>query len=239
MAEAGRILREVLQKTADAAGVGVALRYLDSFAEGMIRSAGAEPAFLGYKPYGAVRPYPATICSSVNDIVVHGLPTTYKLRNSDLLKIDLGVKLNGYYADAAVTVPIGQVTGEARKLIEATRKSLILGIKQMKPGNHLGDIGYAVDKYVRSRGFRAVQGLTGHGIGTALHEDPSVFNEGKAGSGIELRPGMVLAIEPMICAGSPKVVQLPDDSYATEDGSLSAHFEHTVAITETGPEILT
>lgn len=239
MAEAGKILSSVVQKVAAAADIGVSLMQLDRMAEKLIRDSGAEPAFLGYRPHGAAKPYPATVCASINDIVVHGLPTAYKLRDGDILKLDFGVKLNGYYSDAAVTVPIGEISADAKKLVDTTKKALILGIRAAKPGNHLGDIGAAIQKYVTSKGFKPVEGLTGHGIGTALHEDPSVFNEGRAGTGLELRPGMTLAIEPMVSAGGASVVQLPDDSYATEDGSISAHFEHTIAITENGPIILT
>jgi len=239
MAKAGRLLSGIVPKIAAAAKVGVALKNLDQLAHELILKTGAEPAFLNYQPQGASKPYPATICASINDIIVHGLPTAYRLRDGDLLKLDFGLRLKGYYSDTAITVPIGRISDEAKKLVDTTKKALVLGIKQMKPGNHLGDIGYAIDSYVRSRGFYVVEGLTGHGIGRELHEDPSVFNNGKPGAGMELKEGMVLAIEPMIAAGTTRIVQLPDDSYATYDGSLSAHFEHTVEITKTGPRILT
>lgn len=239
MAEAGKILSGVVEKVATAAEIGTSLKDLDKLAEELMRQAGAEPGFLNYQPHGASKPYSASICASINDVIVHGLPTHYKLRNGDLLKLDFGVKLNGYYSDAAVTVPIGKISSEVQKLVTTTKKALFLGIKQMHPGNHLGDIGFAIQNYVQSQGFYIVDGLTGHGIGRELHEDPSVFNNGKRGAGIELKEGMVFAIEPMVAAGTHRIVQLPDDSYATYDGSLSAHFEHTVEITGNGPRILT
>lgn len=239
MSVGGKILRGVINNVIAEAKEGVSLKSLDARAEKLIRNAGATPAFLGYCPHGAGKPYPATICASVNDIIVHAVPTHYKLRSGDVLKLDFGLRHEGFCLDAAVTVAIGHVSPEARELIRATKKALLLGIKAAQPGNHLGDIGAAISTYIRGKKFDIAQGLTGHGIGRELHEDPSVFNFGKAGSGVELQPGLVIAIEPMTTAGSGKLVQLPDDSYATADGSLSAHFEHTVAITEKGPIILT
>lgn len=239
MTVGGRMLRDVMSKVAAEAKEGVSLKSLDELAEKLIRQAGATPAFLGYRPHGAGKPYPASICASVNDIIVHAVPTRYKLRSGDVLKLDFGLRHKGFCLDAAVTVPIGTVSPEAEKLIAATKKALILGIKAAQPGNHLGDIGAAISTYIREKKFDIAQGLTGHGIGRELHEDPSVFNFGKTGSGMELVPGLVIAIEPMVTAGNGKLVQLPDDSYATADGSLSAHFEHTIAITEKGPVILT
>lgn len=239
MAAAGRILSAVMQKVSEAAKEGVTLLELDRLAEKLTRMAGAEPAFLGYKPYGAHTAYPATICASINEIIVHGVPNKYKLRSGDLLKLDFGVKLNNYYADAAITVPIGVISKPVQHLVNTTRQALMSGIKQMRIGNSLGDIGHAIEFIVKSRGFYVVEGLTGHGIGRELHEDPSVFNTGKIGSGPKLQEGMVLAIEPMIAVGASKIIKLSDDSYATADGSLSAHFEHTVAVTKDGPVILT
>ena len=167
------------------------------------------------------------------------MPTKYKLRSGDLLKLDFGVKLDGYYADAAITIPIGSISKQVQHLVNTTRQALMSGIKQMRIGNSLGDIGHAIEFIVKSRGFHVVEGLTGHGIGHELHEDPSVFNTGKIGSGPKLQEGMVLAVEPMIAVGTSKIIKLHDDSYATADGSLSAHFEHTVAVTKNGPVILT
>jgi methionyl aminopeptidase len=171
--------------------------------------------------------------------VVHGVPNNYALKSGDILKLDFGVNYEGWNADAAWTIAIGNASEAANKLIKVTEKALFDGIKQMRAGRHLGDVGWAISRAVNKHGFRVVEGLTGHGIGREIHEDPSVFNEGKKGSGLLLKTGMVLAIEPMVSAGSPKIIQLKDESYATADGSLSAHFEHTVAITENGPEILT
>jgi len=237
--KAGRILAQVAKTILANAKEGVRLSRLDSLAKEFIGKAGGKPAFLGYQPYGANHPYPASICTSLNEVVVHGVPTDYALRSGDILKLDFGVTYHGWHADAAWTMGIGTITDEARKLIKITEQALFDGIKQMKPGRNLGDIGWAISKTVNKYGFNVVDGLTGHGVGQELHEDPSVFNEGKRGSGMALEPGMVLAVEPMVSAGSPRIVQLKDESYATEDKSLSAHFEHTVAITDKGPEILT
>ncbi len=239
MAHAGGILALAIQKTAATAKIGATLKELNKIAENVIREEGAEPAFLGYQPHGAVRPYTATICASVNDVIVHGLPTHYALRPGDVLKIDCGVLYKNFYVDSAVTVAIGEVNSETKKLIEATKKALILGIRQAKIGNHIGDIGAAIGKYINEKGFSVVEGLTGHGIGGELHEDPSIFNDAQAGSGIAIKEGMVFAIEPMTSAGGARIYKLPDDSYATEDKSISAQFEHTVAITKNGPRILT
>jgi methionyl aminopeptidase len=237
--QAGKILAQVAKTVLSRAQEGVKLKDLDSLAKELILKSGGKPAFLGYKPYGADKPYPASICTSLNDVVVHGTPSSYKLKSGDLLKLDFGVIYDGWYADAAWTIGIGKINDEAQKLIKVTEQALYEGIKQMKAGNHLGDIGWIVSKTVHKYGFNVVDGLTGHGVGKELHEEPSVFNEGKKGNGLKLQAGMVLAIEPMVSAGSPRIVQLKDESYAIEDGSLSAHFEHTVVITENGPEILT
>lgn len=237
--KAGKILAQVAKVILKRAEEGTTLKSLDGLAKELIEKAGAQPAFLGYKPYGARRPYPCSICASINDVVVHGVPDNYRLKSGDVLKLDFGVVLDGWYADAAWTVPIGKVAPETEKLIKVTEQALFAGIKQAGAGHTLGDIGWAINSTVKSLGFKVVDGLTGHGIGRELHEDPSVFNEGKKGSGLKLKSGMVLAIEPMVSAGTNKVVQKKDDSFATADGALSAHFEHTVAITENGPEILT
>ncbi len=236
---AGKILAQVAKVVLARAEEGAALKSLDNLAKELIKKAGAEPAFLGYQPYGARKPYPCSICTSVNDVVVHGVPGNYRLRSGDILKLDFGVVLDGWYADAAWTIGIGKISAEAEKLIKITEQALFAGIKQAKSGHALGDIGWAINATVSNHGFKVVDGLTGHGIGRELHENPSVFNEGQKGSGPILKTGMVLAIEPMVSAGSNKIRQQKDDSFATADGSLSAHFEHTVAITDRGPEILT
>lgn len=236
---AGKILANVAKQIKDAAKEGVSLKELDLLTQKLIQEAGAEPAFLGYQPYGADKPFPASICASLNDVVVHGVPTHYKLRSGDVLKLDFGVDYKGYIADAAFTVGIGKISKEAEQLMETTKNALAVGIKECKAGKTLGDVGWAINNYVTKHGFKVVKGLTGHGVGKELHEDPPVFNEGQKNTGLRLKAGMVLALEPMVSAGDPYIRQLPDDSYATRDGSLSAHFEHTIAITERGPEILT
>lgn len=239
MAEGGRRLAAITSQIAAAAIEGAKLKNLDALAFRLIKEADAEPAFLSYQPYAASKPFPATICASLNNVIVHGLPTNYALRNGDLLKIDLGLKYHGWYVDTATTVVVGQASPEIQKLVDATKKALMAGIKQAQVGLRLGDIGYAIQKYARTRGFDVADGLTGHGVGRELHEDPCVWNVGRPKTGLILQEGLVIAIEPMIVAGSSRLIHLPDDSYATEDGSWSAHFEHTVAITKNGPRILT
>lgn len=239
IAESGKILAEVLNRIAQEAKIGVSLKYLDGLAFKLIEEAGAEPAFLGYKPDGAGHSYGATICASMNDVIVHGFPGDYKLKNGDILKIDCGVKYKGFYSDSAITIGIGNISKEAEFLIKTTKNALEEAINIAVAGNHLGDIGFAINKIVKKAGFKAIKGLTGHGIGFELHEDPVIYNFGKKGQGLELKSGMVLAIEPMVSMGSENIIQKPDESWATVDGSLSAHFEHTIAITENGVEILT
>ena len=192
-----------------------------------------------FKPNGAENPYPFSICTSVNEIIVHGQPTDYQLKEGDILKIDLGVIFKGYYSDTAFTYAIGEVAPMVRKLIEATQKALNKAIAAAKVNNTLGDIGFAIEKTAKSYGFSVIKALTGHGTGFSLHEDPTVYNFGKRGEGIMLEPGMVLAIEPMLSLGSNKIKKQKDDSYITSDKSLSAHFEHTIAITNKGSRILT
>jgi methionyl aminopeptidase len=239
MRTAGKILAQVSEKVRKAATEGISLKYLDELANRLIKTAGAQPAFLGYKPHGARKPYAYTICASINDEIVHGIPTAYKLKSGDLLKLDFGVICGGYYADAAWTVGVGKISPEAKKLIAVTEQALYAGIKAANAGNTLGDIGYSISSFVKKNSFQIIKGLAGHGIGKKLHEDPEVYNEGRAGEGFKLESGMVLAIEPMVSAGSPEVIQRADDSFVTADGSLSAHFEHTVAITKNGTEIIT
>ncbi len=239
MRAAGKILARTLRELAAQAAEGVTLRDLDDLARGLIKKEGGEPAFLNYQPHGATKPYPATICASLNEVVVHGVPTRRRLTNGDLLKIDLGVRYGGYCADAAMSVGIGETDPGVQKLIRITREALDKGIAAVKPGAHLGDIGFAISHAVAPHGFSLVKGLTGHGIGRNLHEDPEIENEGEIGKGMRLAAGMTLAIEPMVSAGSSRIVQLRDESYATDDGSLSVHFEHTVVVTPNGAEILT
>ena len=239
MAEAGKRLALVVRALKAVAKEGVTTREIDREAKRLIEESGSVPAFLNYRPSGAGRPYPATICASINSGVVHGLPSDYKLKSGDLLKLDLGLIYEKFYSDMAITIPIGKVSKEDQELISVTREALEKGIAAVQPGNTLGDIGYAIGSFVKKNGFSVVDGLTGHGIGRKLHEDPYVFNEGLPGEWDVLKPGMVLALEPMVCAGKPRAKQLEDDSFVTADGSNAAHFEHTIAITEKGHRILT
>ena len=236
---AGKILANVAKKIKDEIKIGVSLKELDKLTERLTREAGAEPVFLGYQPSGAGRPFPASICASLNDVVVHGVPSNYKLKNGDLLSLDFGVAYKGFIADSAFTVGVGKISDQAKRLMEVTKNALVLGIKECKPNKTLGDIGYAINNYVSKNGFKVVRGLCGHGVGLELHEEPSVLNEGKKGMGMKLKAGMVLALEPMVSAGSPNLIRRKDEGYATSDKSLSAHFEHTVLITDGEPEILT
>lgn len=243
MAEGGRKLAKVISALSNEVKSGVTTNFLDKLSFKLIQEAGAVPAFLGYKPQGAKKPYPKTLCASVNDTVVHGIPSDYIIKDGDLVKIDLGLKWRGLYVDSAVTVGVGRISSLAKNLMAVTKKSLDLAIQNALVGRTLGDIGYAISGCVRKNKFSVVHSLTGHGIGSHLHEDPSVFNVGEPHKGLELMEGMVLAIEPMVsssdlASGCP-VRELPDGSFATRDGSLSAHFEHTVTITGGRPIILT
>ena len=235
MREAGRIVSEILDELEKAVAPGVTTWDLDALSEKLIYQKGARPAFKGYHGF------PACLCASVNDEVVHGIPSKRrKLREGDLMKLDFGVVYRGFFGDSARTVPVGKVSSEAQALVDATRQALHKGIQAMSPGNRLGDIGHAVQSHVEARGFSVVRLFSGHGIGRRLHEAPDVPNYGQAGSGMKLRPGMVLAVEPMVNQGTDEVMVLEDQWTAvTRDSKLSAHFEHTVLITEGGPEILT
>lgn len=236
---AGKILSAVSKQLYDAIEENVSLRDLNNLAEQLIKKAGAKPAFLGYQPIGASRPFPASICASLNEVIVHGIPNDYKLRSGDLIKLDFGVNYKGGIADGAFTKGVGQLSYKASQLIEITKKALFMGIKECRSNKTTGDIGWAINNYVKKHGFKVIKGLTGHGVGNKLHEEPTIYNEGKRKSGFLLNTGMVLAIEPMTSSGDPNVVKLENESYATRDKSLSAHFEHTVLITKEEPEILT
>lgn len=239
MAEAGRRLAEVLRTLAHEARAGMTTRTLDRMAYQLIHKAGAKPAFLHYRPAGAERAYPYTLCASVNTVVVHGQPSGYILQEGDLLKLDLGLVYKGFFSDAAVTVGIGPVSRAAQRLMAATEAALAAGVKEAAAGHTLGDIGSAIAAIAKKNKCSVADGLTGHGIGRALHEEPTVWNTGRKGEGGVLREGMVLAIEPMFTAGKPAIKQVRDESWATADDSLAAHFEHTVAITKNGPLVLT
>lgn len=240
MREGGEKLRRITQALAEAAQEGVVLKELDKLARALIKKEGAEPAFLGYKPEWAHKAYGAAICASINNVIVHGLPGNYIVQKGDVVKIDIGLKYKDFYTDCAVTVGIGAISHEAHRLIQVTRDALLLAIDQCVIGNTVGDIGFAINAYVRKNGFNVAKGLTGHGIGRNLHEDPVVKNEGKPGVGARLEAGMVFAIEPMVVVGSGETMQVQsDESFATKDKGLSAHFEDTVAITAEGPVVLT
>lgn len=234
MAAAGKILTRCLQMLVTKARAGVTTEELDAAAEKFIRSQGAEPAFKGY------RGFPGSICASPNSMVVHGIPDSYELKRGDVLSIDVGVVNDGWVADAAITTPIGPVEPEARKLLDVTKASLFAGAEQMQSGNHLGDVSSAIQKTVEGEGLSIIRTLVGHGIGREMHEDPQVPNFGEPGKGPLLEEGTVLAIEPMVNVGGP-LVSMGDDGWAvySQDGSLAAHFEFTVAVTADGPRILT
>ncbi len=212
---------------------GVTTLELDQVAEASIRKHAAKPAFKGYKGF------PATLCTSVNEVVVHGIPGPRKLKAGDMIGIDMGTQIDGYFGDSAQTFPVGAVSREAERLLSVSRAALYRGISAMQPGGHLHDVGAAIAEHAEAEGYSVVREFVGHGIGQELHEEPQVPNFGRRGSGITLRPGMVLAIEPMINQGVSEVRVLKDGWTAvTADGKLSAHFEHSVAITENGPDIL-
>ncbi|MGA1844651.1 MAG: type I methionyl aminopeptidase [bacterium] len=237
----GRLVREALQHIGAMVQPGVTTLELNEAAERFLLERGAQLAFKGYRRGPHERPFPAALCTSINDEIVHGIPSPKrKLREGDIISLDLGAAIDGYYGDAAVTLPVGEVSDEARRLLDVTRISLDHAIDMAVQGNRLQDISYAVQSYVEENGFSVVRDFVGHGIGRAPHEDPQIPNFGKPGRGRRLRPGMVLAIEPMVNAGTFEVRILEDQWTAvTEDGRLSAHFEHTIAITAAGPDILT
>ena len=233
MRRSNQIVAHALARLAKAAKVGVATIELDRLAEEICREKGARPAFKGYAGY------PFSLCASVNEQVVHGFPNKRKLKDGDILSLDFGVFLDDYCGDAAITVPIGKVSREAEKLMQVTDECLSKAIEQVRPGNRLGDVSHAVQTHAEQAGFSVVRQFVGHGIGKAMHEEPQIPNFGRPGQGVILKEGMCLAIEPMINAGDYRVKVLDDGWTAvTKDGRLSAHFEHTVAVTSNGPDIL-
>ena len=234
IAEGGKILAAVLKDLGKMAKPGISTLELDRAAEALILSYGAKPAFKGYEGF------PYSLCASVNENIVHGFPSKYVLKEGDLLKLDLGVLYKGFNTDMAITVAVGNVSYEDKRLINVTKKSLRLGIKKAKVGNTTGDIGNTVQRFVEDQGFSVVRDLCGHGIGRSVHEEPKIPNYGKRGTGEKLIEGMVICIEPMVTAGDYNLRKSNDGyGYATKDNSLSAHFEHTIAITKSGPKILT
>jgi len=232
---ANQLVARVLAELASAVAEGVTTLDLDVTAERLVREAGAEPAFKGY------RGYPATLCASVNEEVVHGIPSAARpLRAGDIISLDIGAKMGGFYGDSAVTVAVGEVPERTQTLLRVTRESLERAIEQVKVGGRLSDIGHAVQRWVEANGFSIVREFVGHGIGEKLHEEPQIPNYGQPGRGPKLAEGMVLAIEPMVAMGRPETRVLGDGWTAvTRDGSLAAHFEHTVAVTAAGPQVLT
>jgi methionyl aminopeptidase len=230
---AARIVARTIRMLRREVRPGVTTAELDRLAESFIRDHGARPAFKGY------RGFPASICPAVNDEVVHGIPGERRLAEGDIVGLDVGVEKDGFYGDAAVTVPVGEVNEQAKRLLEVSRESLARGIEQARAGKRVGDISHAIQSYVESQGFSVVRSLVGHGIGREMHEEPQVPNYGLPERGPRLMAGQVLAIEPMVNVGGPEVVTRPDGwTVVTRDGSLSAHFEHTVAVGAKGPEIL-
>ena len=234
MARAGRVVVDTLALIGEHVRPGTTTAELDALADQFIRSHGGEPTFKGY------RGYPASICTSPNDMIVHGIPGPYALEEGDILSVDVGVTLDGYVGDSSYTFPVGRIDPEAERLLEVCQEALAAGIEQCQPGGRLSDISHAIQRATEENGFSVVRALVGHGVGRSMHEDPQIPNFGPPGRGPELAPGMVFAIEPMINAGGPDIT-VEDDQWSirTADGSLSAHFEHTVAVREEGPRILT
>jgi len=239
--EGGKIHAKILKELVKKVKPGAKTSDLNSYAEKLIDEAGATAAFLGYRPKGVKRPYPVSLCVSINDEIVHGIPSHQKiLKESNIVSLDLGLKYNGMMTDSAITVSVGVVDELGMKLIRATEEALNTGIKAMKIGGHIGDIGAAVMKVAGRTGFQIAEDLSGHGVGYDVHEEPFVPNFSKAGEGPEIKPGLVIAIEPMFVEGNSAVKALKDGyTYVTRDGKRAAHFEHTVAVTKNGVEVLT
>ncbi|MBI2625419.1 MAG: type I methionyl aminopeptidase [Candidatus Nealsonbacteria bacterium] len=234
MAEGGKLLSAVLRKVSKMVKPGISTKELDSAAESLIFKSGAKPSFTGHMGY------PATLCTSVNEEVVHAVPSDRILKEGDIITLDIGLIWEGFHSDMAVTLPVGKINPETARLVRVTKKSLKRGLKKVRPGNTFGDIGNTIQRYVESQGFNVVRDLCGHGIGRELHEDPQVLNYGKRGTGPEIKEGMVFCIEPMVTLGSWKIKKGKDGhSYVTQDGSLSAHFEATIVATKDGYRLLT
>jgi methionyl aminopeptidase len=242
MGEGGRILAKIMKELEKRVRPGITTMELEKLAESLILKAGGKCSFKGYKSKDgeSIRPYPFCLCTSVNEEIVHVPPSNRVLREGDVLKIDIGMFYKGFHTDMAITVPVGKVSFEAQRLIRVTKKALKLAIKKVRPGNTFGDIGNTIQRYVESQGFNVVRELCGHGIGRELHEDPKILNYGKKKTGEKIKEGMVFCIEPMVTAGDWHLKRTKDGfGYQTVDGSLTAHFEHTVAVTKNGCKILT
>jgi len=239
----GVILARILDELSLLIAPGVSTEYLNDEALARMERYSVQPALLGYQPEFASRPYPAAICTSVNDVVVHGIPNEkpYELKEGDTIGIDISIGYEGLIVDSARTLPVGLTSPDVQKLLAVTQEALMVGIAAAQAGGHVGDIGHAIESFVRPHGYGIIKELCGHGVGHAVHEEPMVPNIGKPGTGTELKPGLILAIEPMLTLGSPEVVFDEEDEYTvrTKDGSQSAHFEHTIVITKDDPEILT
>ena len=234
MTEGGKILARILNKLAEEVKPGVTTEYLNKVAEDLVFESGAKPSFKGYEGYSA------SLCTCINEELVHCLPSKRKLKEGDIISLDLGVFYKGYHADAARTFPVGEVSLEALRLIRITKKSLKRALRNIKPGNTVGDIGNAVQRYVEDQGFSVIRDLTGHGIGKNIHEDPQILNYGKRNSGEKLIKNMVICVEPMVAVGDWKIMRTEDGfGYKTKDNSLSCHFEDTILITEKGCKVLT
>lgn len=241
MRAAGRVVANALAAVRATVAVGVSLRELDTVAADVIRAAGATSSFLHYHPHFAPTPYPAVICASVNDVIVHGIPDDYRLRDGDLLSVDCGAELRGFHGDSAISMIVGTPSPADEQLVARTEQALAAGIAAAVAGNRLGDVGHAVGVIGRAAGYGIPADFGGHGVGRRMHEDPPVYNEGHPGRGLPLRPGLVIAIEPMFMAGGRDRYRIKPDGWSlcTVDGSRAAHVEHTIAVTENGPVVLT
>jgi len=234
MAEGSGILAQVMKELTERVAPGITTEELDRLAESLILDFGGKPSFKGYEGY------PAALCASVNEQIVHAVPSGRKLQEGDILSLDLGVFYRGFHADMAVTVPVGEINPEARRLIRATKKALKRGIKKSRPGNTFGDVSNTIERHIKSQGFGVIRELCGHGIGRELHQEPQILNYGKRGEGPKIKPRMCFCLEPMLSAGDWRIKKSEDGyGYETEDGSLSAHFEHTLAVTEEKCLVLT
>jgi methionyl aminopeptidase len=234
MAQGGKILAEIMKEVASKVEPGVTTKFLDKVAENLVFKFGAKPSFKNYQGF------PAVLCTSINEELVHSIPSERKLKSGDIISLDLGILYNGYHSDMAITVPVGEVSLEALRLIRTTKKALKRGIKKVRPGITFGDIGNTIQRYVEDQGYSVIRDLCGHGIGKELHEDPEIPNYGKRKTGEKIRTGMVFCLEPMIAMGDWQVKKSRDGyGFQMKDNSLCAHFEHTIALTETGPKVLT
>lgn len=234
MEDGGKILTKIMSRLKKMVRPGIATKDLDKVAYDLVLKYGAKPSFLGHEGF------PATLCTSINEQIVHGVPGPKRLQEGDIISLDLGIYYKGFHTDAAITLPVGKINKENKKLLKVAKRALIIGMKEIRPGNHFGDISFVIQKYVESQGFNVIRDLCGHGIGRELHEDPQILNFGKRGTGLEIREGMALCPEPMITVGDWRIKQGKNGQcFETRDGSLSAHFEYTVAVQKRACKILT